>query len=74
MAHDSTNDRLRAHELIDLLTPRQLAAVVQLLEVMIDPTARTLANAPANAEETPQKQVLAEFGLTPDDLHRAPLD
>jgi hypothetical protein len=35
-----------AHELIDRLAPGQVAAVVGLLEIMLDPVSRSLANAP----------------------------
>ncbi len=49
-------DKQLAHQLLEQLDPSQLAAVVQLLEVMTDPLARSLANAavddePVSAEE-----------------------
>jgi hypothetical protein len=49
-------DKQHAHQLLEQLDPSQLAAVVQLLEVMTDPLARSLANAavdddPISAEE-----------------------
>lgn len=40
-----------AHELIERLAPPQLSAVVRLLEVMIDPLADSLANAPVEDEQ-----------------------
>lgn len=40
------NTKEHAHELIDRMAPGQLAAVVGLLEIMLDPLARALANAP----------------------------
>ncbi len=43
-------DKEHAYELIDRLAPTQLAAVVGLLEAMLDPLARTLANAPFDDE------------------------
>jgi hypothetical protein len=43
-------DKEHAYELIDRLAPAQLAAVVGLLEAMLDPLARTLANAPFDDE------------------------
>ncbi|PYT92544.1 MAG: hypothetical protein DMG36_14385 [Acidobacteria bacterium] len=44
-----------AHELIDRLPPTQLSAVVGLLEAMLDPVSRTIANAPVEEEElTPE--------------------
>jgi hypothetical protein len=35
------DDRQHAHELIDRMAPGQVAAVVGLLEIMLDPLART---------------------------------
>ena len=45
-----TDDRQHAHELIDRMAPGQVAAVVGLLEIMLDPLARTLASAPYDDE------------------------
>jgi len=42
--------RQHVHELVDQLDAGQLAAVGQLLEVMTDPVARSLANAPVETE------------------------
>jgi hypothetical protein len=39
-----------AHELIDRMAPGQVAIVVGLLEIILDPLARTLANAPFDDE------------------------
>jgi hypothetical protein len=39
-----------AHELIDLLPPKQLTAVVGLLEAILDPVAIAVANAPVDDE------------------------
>jgi hypothetical protein len=39
-----------AYELIDRLPPTQLSAVVSVLEAMLDPLARSLANAPMEDE------------------------
>jgi hypothetical protein len=50
MANGSTNEKQHAHELIDRMAPGQVAAVVSLLEVMLDPLARTLASAPYDDE------------------------
>jgi hypothetical protein len=44
-------DKQHAHDLLDKLDPSQLAAVVHLLEVITDPLARSLANAPVDGEE-----------------------
>lgn len=43
-------DKEHAYELINRLGPAQLAAVVGLLEAMLDPMTRTLANAPVDDE------------------------
>ena len=40
----------QAHELIDRMAPGQVSAVVGLLEIMLDPLARTLAKAPIDDE------------------------
>jgi hypothetical protein len=40
-----------AHELIEQLAPSQLTAVVGLLEVMIDPLLRSIADAPIEDDE-----------------------
>jgi hypothetical protein len=51
-----------AHELIERLAPRQVTAVVGLLEAMLDPVSRSIANAPLDDEpETEQeRQAVAE--------------
>lgn len=75
-----------AHELIDRMAPSQVSAVVGLLETMLDPFARALANAPYDDEPVseeeareiaadrgaaiPHDEVLAEFGLTQEDFDR----
>src|ERR1700689_4230180 len=50
MANGSSDEKQHAHELIDRMAPGQVAAVVGLLEIMLDPLARTLASAPYDAE------------------------
>ena len=50
MAHGSTNEKQQAHELIERLPATQLSAVVGLLEAMLDPFSRALANAPIDDE------------------------
>jgi len=51
-----------AHELIDQLPPTQLSAVVGLLEAMLDPVARAIANAPLDDEplSTEDEKALGE--------------
>ena len=53
-----------AHNLIDQLAPSQLSAVVGLLEVMIDPVASSIANAPLDDEE-----ILPEMAAELDAAH-----
>ncbi|MGA2376614.1 MAG: hypothetical protein ABSF72_13920 [Candidatus Sulfotelmatobacter sp.] len=50
MANGSSDEKQHAHELIDRMAPGQIAAVVSLLEIMLDPLARTLASAPYDDE------------------------
>ena len=50
MPHAATNPKQHAHELIDRMAPGQVSAVVGLLEIMLDPFARALANAPYDDE------------------------
>ena len=78
----------KAHELLGHLGPNKLAAVVQLMEVMIhedDPDGDTLSPAEANAiaeadewskhnESIPHEQVLAEFGLSMADWEKMSLE
>jgi hypothetical protein len=80
-----------AHELIERLAPRQVSAVVGLLEAMLDPVSLAIANAPIDdepltAEEEkalaearewskhnqgiPHEQVLAELGITQEEIDR----
>ena len=50
MASAATNTRQQAHELIDRMAPSQVFAVVGLLETMLDPVSRAIANAPIDDE------------------------
>lgn len=45
-----TQTKEHAHELIDRMAPGQVAAVVGLMEILLDPVARSLANAPFDDE------------------------
>jgi hypothetical protein len=62
MADSSVNEKHQAHELIERLAPSQVSAVVGLLEAMLDPVSRAIANAPIDDEpETDQeRQMVAE--------------
>src|ERR1700691_1557408 len=46
----ATNPKQEAHELIDSMAPGQVAAVVGLLKIMLDPVSVALANAPYDDE------------------------
>ncbi len=93
MAHGSANEKQQAHELIERLAPNQVTAVVGLIEAMLDPVSRAIANAPIDDEPLspeeekavdeakewlrhhpgiPFEEVLAEFGLTVEDLKAHP--
>jgi hypothetical protein len=48
MKRNGSDQKRRAHELIDRLKPEQTAAVVGLLESILDPVSRAIANAPIN--------------------------
>ena len=43
-------DKERAHELINRMTPAQVAAVVSMIETLLDPVSRAIANAPIDDE------------------------
>jgi hypothetical protein len=50
MSSTATNPRQQAHELIDRMAPSQVFAVVGLLQTMLDPVSRAIANAPFDDE------------------------
>ena len=52
-------DKNRVHQLLDQLDQGQLTAIAQLLEVMTDPVARSLANAPFEGEPTTAEEAAA---------------
>lgn len=97
MPIDIAHEKQRVHELIDRLAPGQVTAVRGLLDAMLDPVARGMANASADDEPVteedrtrfrqgqvwlaqrgdkgiPMEQVLAEFGLKPEDFPAASED
>jgi hypothetical protein len=51
MPLDLVHERQQAHAYLDRLPPEQLSAVRGLLETMLDPVSRALANAPVEDEE-----------------------
>ena len=51
MANDVLQEKLRLHAMVDLLGSDQVHALRGLIEVMLDPISRKLANAPMEDEE-----------------------
>jgi hypothetical protein len=49
-------DREHAQQLLNHLAPDQIAAVVHVMEVMLDPLSRRLANAPLEDEEISEEE------------------
>ena len=50
MPVNSSNGKQQAHELIDRLAPNQVSAVVGMLEALLEPVSRAVANAPVDDE------------------------
>lgn len=51
-----TDTKEQAHELIERLAPNQVAAVVGLLQAMLDPVSRAIANAPLDDEPETEEE------------------
>jgi hypothetical protein len=51
-----SNPKEHAHELIERLPPSQLTAVVGLLEAMLDPVSRAIAQAPLDDEPVTEEE------------------
>ena len=49
-------DKEHAQQLLNHLAPDQIAAVVHVMEVMLDPVSRKLANAPVEDEEISEEE------------------
>ncbi len=62
MTHDSAHEKQQAHELIERLPSAQLAAVVGLLEAMLDPVSFAITKAPLDTEpeSDEERQAVAE--------------
>jgi hypothetical protein len=62
MPRSSTDPKYQAHELIDRLAPTQVNAVVGILQVMLDPVSRAIANAPVDdePESDPEREAVTE--------------
>jgi hypothetical protein len=56
MEPDLTQERQQAHALLDMLSADKLNAVRSLLEVMVEPLARSLALAPWEDEEITRRR------------------
>ena len=50
MASGLTHEKQQLHELVDQLAPGQVHAVRGLLQAMVDPVSRAIANAPPDDE------------------------
>jgi hypothetical protein len=50
MASTATDPKQHAHKLIDRLAPSQVSAMIGLIETMLDPVSRAIANAPIDDE------------------------
>jgi hypothetical protein len=59
VAADITQERREAHALLDALPAEKLNAVRGLLEVMVEPLARSLALAPVEDEELTPETIAA---------------
>jgi hypothetical protein len=59
MADATTDMKQHAHGLIERMAPAQVPAAVELLETMLDPLARSLANAPYDDEPISEEEQLA---------------
>ena len=57
MAYAQTKQR--AHELIERMAPGQIFAVVTVMETMLDPVDRAIANAPLEDEEISEEETRA---------------
>jgi hypothetical protein len=56
MQTDPEQERRQAHSYLDHLPDAQLSAVRSLLETMLDPVSRALANAPMEDEEISEEE------------------
>ena len=69
MALDLAKQRKQAHSLLDGLPEEKLFAVCNLLELLVEPLSRSLANAPVEDEElTPE--TMAALNRASDSLDR----
>jgi hypothetical protein len=59
MGTNVTEERQQAHALLDQLPNEKLTAIVHLLQVISDPVARSLANAPIEDEPIGEEEIRA---------------
>ena len=59
MAYAATNPKQQAHELIERISTTQASAVVILINSMLDPVDRAIANAPFEDEEISEEETRA---------------
>ncbi len=59
MATAAISPKQQAHELIDLMAPGQVAAVIPMLRIVADPFTRALANAPYDDEPLTVEEIKA---------------
>jgi hypothetical protein len=59
MAAGTLDDKQHAHQLIEHLGPDQVAAVVHVMELLLDPVSLALANAPPEDEEISEDEKCA---------------
>jgi hypothetical protein len=69
MAQNSMDETQKAQALIKMLPPAQLAAVVRLLETILDRVARSIAAAPVEDEEITD-ETAAEIDQSRESLAR----
>jgi hypothetical protein len=73
MALDLVHERQQAHTYLDRLPPEQLSAVRGLLETMLDPVSRAMANAPIEDEEISAEEERAVAGAREWLKHNKPI-
>ncbi len=66
-------DREHAQQLLNLLAPDHVAAVVHVMEVMLDPLTRKLANAPPEDEDITGEEQRAAAEATEWPKHNQPI-
>ena len=70
---DLVQEKQELHELVDRLAPGQVNAVRSLLQVMLDPVSRAIANAPVDDEPLSEADVQALGEAREWLLHNEPI-